>query len=74
MTALTAPRAVLFDWDNTLVDSWQIIHEALHETFVAFDREPWTIEQTKAWVRHSMREAFPKAFWGPSRGSGRALL
>ncbi|MSO69651.1 MAG: HAD family hydrolase [Alphaproteobacteria bacterium] len=62
MSDLTAPRAVLFDWDNTLVDSWQVIHEALHETFVAFDRKPWTIDQTKSWVRHSMREAFPRLF------------
>jgi len=23
------PRAILFDWDNTLVDSWAVIHEAL---------------------------------------------
>ncbi len=62
MTAPSAPRAVVFDWDNTLVDSWHIIHEALHETFVAFDRTPWTIDETKAWVRHSMREAFPRLF------------
>jgi phosphoglycolate phosphatase len=27
------PRAILFDWDNTLVDSWAVIHEALVVTF-----------------------------------------
>lgn len=70
MTRHAAPRAVLFDWDNTLVDSWQIIHEALHETFVAFERTPWTIEETKAWVRHSMREAFPKLFGSHAEAAG----
>ena len=28
---LPRPRAILFDWDNTLVDSWVTIHEALNK-------------------------------------------
>jgi phosphoglycolate phosphatase len=56
------PRAIVFDWDNTLVETWPVIHAALHETFVAMDVEPWTFEQTKTRVRHSMRESFPKLF------------
>jgi phosphoglycolate phosphatase len=59
------PSAVVFDWDNTLVDSWQIIHAALHDTFLAFALTPWTLDETKAWVRRSMREAFPTLF-GPN--------
>ncbi len=70
MTLDASPRAVLFDWDNTLVDSWQIIHQALHETFIAFDRTPWTIDETKAWVRHSMREAFPRLFGSRAEAAG----
>lgn len=60
--ALHPPRAVLFDWDNTLVDSWGTIHAALWETFTAMDVEPWTLEQTRRRVRYSMRESFPKLF------------
>jgi len=56
------PRAIVFDWDNTLVETWPVIHAALHETFVTMDVEPWTFVQTKARVRHSMRETFPKLF------------
>ena len=26
---MSLPRAIVFDWDNTLVDSWATIHEAL---------------------------------------------
>jgi phosphoglycolate phosphatase len=56
------PRAVLFDWDNTLVDSWSVIHEALVVTFQAMGHAPWTIEETKRRVRHSLRDAFPRLF------------
>ena len=56
------PRAILFDWDNTLVDSWSVIHEALVVTFQAMGRVPWTLEETKQRVRHSLREAFPRLF------------
>ena len=56
------PRAILFDWDNTLVDSWSVIHEALVVTFKAMGHVPWTIEETKRRVRHSLRDAFPRLF------------
>ncbi len=59
---LVRPRALLFDWDNTLVRSWPVIHEALTRTFRAFGREPWTLEETRVRVRRSMRDSFPALF------------
>jgi phosphoglycolate phosphatase len=59
---VTRPRAVLFDWDNTLVDSWDTIHEALGACFVAMGREPWTLAEVKARTRLSLAEAFPPLF------------
>jgi phosphoglycolate phosphatase len=56
------PRALLFDWDNTLVDSWEAIHHALVVTFTAMGREPWTLAETKARVRRSLADAFPPLF------------
>lgn len=56
------PRALLFDWDNTLIDSWAAIHHALAVTFRAMGRDPWTYEQTLQRVRASARDAFPKLF------------
>ncbi|MFQ5773176.1 MAG: HAD family hydrolase [Kiloniellaceae bacterium] len=56
------PRALLFDWDNTLIDSWGAIHNALAVTFRAMGREPWTFEQTRQRVRASARDAFPVLF------------
>jgi len=59
---LLRPRAILFDWDNTLVDSWVTIHEALNITMAAMDKPLWSIEQTKERVRLSLRESFPRHF------------
>ena len=56
------PRAVLFDWDNTLVDNWISIHDALNTTFAAMDHEPWSLTQVRARVRASARETFPHLF------------
>ena len=62
MTDGSAPNAFLFDWDNTLVDSWGVIHEALRETFIAMGHRPWTMEEVRRNVRASARDAFPQLF------------
>jgi phosphoglycolate phosphatase len=59
---LARPRALLFDWDNTLVDSWTTIAAALNETFAEFGKPAWTLAETKARVRRSVRERFPAMF------------
>ena len=59
---LVRPRAILFDWDNTLVDSWATIHEALNLVMAAMGKPPWTLTETKARVRLSLRESFPVHF------------
>jgi len=60
--ALKAPKAVLFDWDNTLVDTWPVIHKALYVTFEQLGKTPWTLEEAKIKVGRSMRDAFPALF------------
>lgn len=59
---LTSPKAVLFDWDNTLVNTWPIIHQALEDTFTERGMKPWTIDEVKEKVARSMRDAFPELF------------
>jgi len=56
------PKAVIFDWDNTLVDSWAIIHDALNITFAAYEKPLWSIKETRDRVRGSMRDSFPGIF------------
>ena len=55
-------RAVLFDWDNTLIDSWVTIHEAMNTALEAMGHQTWTIDQTRERVRRSLREVFPEMF------------
>lgn len=59
---LRPPRAILFDWDNTLVDSWATIHESLNFLMRAMDKPEWSLADTKEKVRLSLREAFPMHF------------
>jgi len=56
------PRAILFDWDNTLVDTWGVIHEAMNVTLKHMGQKQWTIEETRKNVRKALREAFPELF------------
>ena len=62
---LAAPRAILFDWDNTLVDNWAVIALALNATFLALGRPTWTEAEVRANVRQSARESF--AVWFGTR-------
>jgi len=59
---IVRPRALLFDWDNTLVDTWETIHAALNTVLTAMGHVPWTPEETRARVRASARDAFPALF------------
>jgi phosphoglycolate phosphatase len=60
--ALRPPRAILFDWDNTLVDTWATIHESLNHLMRAMSRPEWSLADTREKVRLSLREAFPLHF------------
>ncbi len=60
--SLPAPRAILFDWDNTLVDNWGAIHEALNLTLAAMGHPTWTYDETRLRVQRSLRDSFPQMF------------
>lgn len=66
------PRAVIFDWDNTLVDTWPIIHEALNRTFAEHKLPEWTIERVRRDVKKSMRDSFPEIFGEKWQDAGAA--
>jgi len=59
---LKRPRAILFDWDNTLVDTWPTIVECYRDTFSALGRTPWTDEEVRTRAHGSLREVFPILF------------
>lgn len=58
----TAPRAILFDWDNTLVDGWAAIEAGLNAAFREFGLPLWNRTQVLANVRRALRESFPELF------------
>ena len=62
MTTLPKPQAILFDWDNTLVDTWPLIHAALNETLRYMNQPEWPLSQVRAVVKKSMRDSFPELF------------
>ncbi len=59
---LARPKALIFDWDNTLVDTWTVIHHALVPTFEAMGHPPWSLEEVRQRVRGSARDTFPQLF------------
>ena len=62
MMRLPPPRAILFDWDNTLVDAWGTIQLALNAALSAMGHPEWTMEETRVRVRASLRDSFPRMF------------
>lgn len=60
--AARVPTAILFDWDNTLVDAWAGVVGALNEVFRDFGLPAWTVEEGRQRIRGSMRDSFPPLF------------
>ena len=58
----TSPTILLYDWDNTLVDGWSGIAAALNVVFARFNLPLWSVDETRARVRLSVRETFPVLF------------
>jgi phosphoglycolate phosphatase len=59
---LPHPRAILFDWDNTLVDTWPCIGRATNITLETMGLDPWTPGEIRARVAGSLRDTFPKIY------------
>ncbi|HIJ63886.1 MAG TPA: HAD family hydrolase [Rhodospirillaceae bacterium] len=62
MMPTTAPAALIFDWDNTLVDSWGCIQAAMNVTLTRMGHAPWDLDEIKGRVALSLRDSFPVLF------------
>ena len=67
---LKKPKAVIFDWDNTLVDTWPLIQTAIDTTMVQMGREPWGLKKVQDNIHKSMRESFPEIFGDKWQAAG----
>lgn len=56
------PQAVIFDWDNTLVENWAVLTAAMNEALKKFSLPVWDEERMRANSRLSMRNSFPAIF------------
>ncbi len=56
------PRAIVWDWDNTLVDGWPAILAGLNAALRDAGKPEWTLEDVRCRVRHSLRDTFPGMF------------
>lgn len=59
---LPAPKAILFDWDGTLIDNWDAILAAINEALAAFDKPVWSRDEAMSRISASQRDSFPVLF------------
>ncbi|MBF0267158.1 MAG: HAD family hydrolase [Alphaproteobacteria bacterium] len=56
------PSFLIFDWDNTLIDSWACLHEAINITLDAMGQAPWSMDEVRTRIALSLRDHFPILF------------
>lgn len=56
------PKAILFDWDNTLVDTWRIVFDSMNTAREAVGRPTFTVEEFWQRPHHSMRDTAVELF------------
>ena len=54
------PKAILFDWDNTLVDTWPVIHDAMNVTLKYMGCDGWDMVETRKRVRRACSISGPR--------------
>jgi phosphoglycolate phosphatase len=59
---LRRPEAILWDWDNTLVDGWAAMTAAINVAFAAYAMPSWTEAEMRARAVGSIRDVFPGLF------------
>ncbi len=58
------PQAVVFDWDNTLIDNWDALLSAMNAALGLHGKPQWDRGQMIAASRRSLRDGFPDIFGG----------
>lgn len=56
------PKAIVFDWDNTIINSWPKTLEAMNLTLEKFGRKRIDLEEAKLTAHRSLKDSFPDTF------------
>lgn len=67
------PDLILFDWDNTLADNWQLVIDALNHARERFGHERWSNEEADRKISLSARELFPQIFGADHEAAQKAF-
>jgi phosphoglycolate phosphatase len=59
---LPRPKAVLFDWDDTIVDNWHTAFAAINTTLEHMGHAPWSVEECRRRSGPSARDLFTQLF------------
>ena len=59
---LLKPKLVIFDWDNTLINSWDKLHHCLNYTMQILNMPAWSLSEVKRTMHKSSRDFFPQIF------------
>lgn len=59
---LPKPSLVVFDWDNTLVDTFPLLHSAYNKMLAHFNKPLWDEATARANIRLSAKDSFPAMF------------
>ncbi len=59
---LSKPRAVIFDWDDTLVDTWPTSLQAMNEALAGMNHETWSDVEARRRCGASARDLFRQLF------------
>jgi phosphoglycolate phosphatase len=59
---IPTPRAVIFDWDDTIIDSWGPSLKSLNTALVAMGEKPWSDDEARRRAGPSARDLFRQLF------------
>jgi phosphoglycolate phosphatase len=59
---LPKPKAVIFDWDDTVVDSWSTALQALNAALVGMGQTAWSDDEARRRCGASARDLFQQLF------------
>ena len=62
MRIQTPPKAVIFDWDDTVVDNWQTSLKALNTALAHMGHKMWSDDEARRNAMYSARDLFGKLF------------